>query len=442
VDLLESVLFSSHFTVNDVRYLHSITSIQMSENGWTARELCERWFLTIFVPTALPRRVCPEKPIVLTLDGHDTHETPAMKRIAHENNIIIYCFPSKTTHKLQPLDVVVFSAVQRAWSSHCEEQVAFGVTIDRYNIVHEYVKIRGVITPDLIRKSFEKTGIYPFNPAIFTDADYAPSMASSTIVHVPSFFPPEIPSSPPAILSDIEESDADYESSLDFMDEDQDDPGSGTESDSQSDPKNGDDDYEEVTANPTSTPLADRSPSHTWENPLLPVPPQAFTFVPPTMPPPGPPSPETPSHLLCDAPATNTRSHSRSTSSTIEVVAGATRVLSRKPDWQKSFPELLSELSELRTQVQQKDAELLATNAHCTIIQRGMADANKQIENLTKKKTRTSTKVKARFETLPELKAAFQEEEAQRLEEERLNAEKEAQKAAETVARNYQVEKL
>ena len=83
--------------------------------------------------------------------------------------------------------------------------------------------------------------------------------------------------------------------------------------------------------------------------------------------------------------------------------------------------------------------KLLAANAHCTIIQRGMADANKQIENLTKKKTRTSTKVKARFGTLPELKAAFQEEEVRRQEQERLNAEKEAQKTAETAARNARI---
>ncbi|KIL65457.1 hypothetical protein M378DRAFT_10832 [Amanita muscaria Koide BX008] len=64
------------------------------------------------------------------------------------------------------------------------------------------------------------------------------------------------------------------------------------------------------------------------------------------------------------------------------------------------------------------------------------------MENLTKKEdpaTPTSTKVKARFGTLPELKAAFQEEEAQRLEQERLNAEKEAQKTAETAARNARI---
>ncbi|KAM6491483.1 hypothetical protein JOM56_013052 [Amanita muscaria] len=286
-------------------------------------------------------------------------------------------------------------------------------------------------------------------------------MASSTIVHVPSSFPPEIPSSPPARLSDIEESDADYKPSLDgdFMDEDQ--------GDNQSDPENGDDndnacrlenphafEYEEDwgmaqeidmfyedSARQTSTPLA------TWGNPSLSVP--SFTFVPTTtMPYPTSLSPsdsEAPSHRLCDtttppldSPAINTWSHSRSTSASSSITS-ATAVLSQTPDWQKLFPELLGELNDLWAQVRQKDAALLAANAHCTIIQRCMADANKQIENLTKKKTRTSTKVKACFGTLPELKAAFEEEEAQRLEQERLNAEKEAQKTAETAVRNARI---
>ena len=127
MDQLESVLFPS---IRHSHCLHSITSIQMSENGWTGHELCERWFLMVFVPTALARHVCPEKPIIFTFDDHDTHEMPTMKHIAHENDIVIYCFPSKTTHKLQPLNVVMFSAVQCTWSSHCEELVAFGVTID------------------------------------------------------------------------------------------------------------------------------------------------------------------------------------------------------------------------------------------------------------------------------------------------------------------------
>ena len=65
----------------------------------------------MFVPFATAHCVA-NKPIVLTLDGHDSHETPAMQHVAFENNIILFCFPSKTTHKLQPLNVLVVSPVQ------------------------------------------------------------------------------------------------------------------------------------------------------------------------------------------------------------------------------------------------------------------------------------------------------------------------------------------
>ncbi|EGO19009.1 hypothetical protein SERLADRAFT_352940, partial [Serpula lacrymans var. lacrymans S7.9] len=98
----------------DVRGLESIGSISRTPNGWTDHDICERWFSDVFIPEASSRRV-NNKPIVLTLDGHSSHEQPAIQKIAYNNNIIIFCFPSKTTHKLQPLDVIVFSPVQRKW---------------------------------------------------------------------------------------------------------------------------------------------------------------------------------------------------------------------------------------------------------------------------------------------------------------------------------------
>jgi hypothetical protein len=65
----------------------------------------------VFVLNVLAHHI-NNKPIILTLDGHDSHKTSSMQHIAHENNIILFCFPSKTTHMLQPLNVTVFSPVQ------------------------------------------------------------------------------------------------------------------------------------------------------------------------------------------------------------------------------------------------------------------------------------------------------------------------------------------
>jgi len=62
-----------------------------------------------------------------------------------------------------------------------------------------------------------------------------------------------------------------------------------------------------------------------------------------------------------------------------------------------------------------------------------------QIDNLLKKKLHGSTKVKARFVSLPELREAFEAEEVERQEHEKENAEKEAQKTAEMAARNVRI---
>ena len=103
-----------------------------------------------------------------------------IKDIAYEHGIIVIALPSKTTHKTQPLDVGVFATIQRKWSRHVGELACKGVMINRYNFIPEYMSIRDCVTPSIVQKSFKKTGIYPLNPKIFTDQDFAPSKATSS----------------------------------------------------------------------------------------------------------------------------------------------------------------------------------------------------------------------------------------------------------------------
>jgi hypothetical protein len=39
--------------------------------------------------------------------------------------------------------------------------------------------------PETISKAWKKSGIYPLNPDIFTNADFAPSASSSRHAHLP-----------------------------------------------------------------------------------------------------------------------------------------------------------------------------------------------------------------------------------------------------------------
>lgn len=161
-------------------------SIDLSPNGWTDNVLTAEWFEKVFVPTALAAQADTSKPVVLTVDGHESHETDLIKDIAYKHDIVIVGLPSKTTHKLQPLDVAVFGPVQDAWYKCVSDQLDKGIKITWYNVVHEYMEARKVITPPLIQTAFRKTGLHPFDPDVFQDEDFVPSMASSSIVHVPS----------------------------------------------------------------------------------------------------------------------------------------------------------------------------------------------------------------------------------------------------------------
>ena len=98
---------------------------------------------------------------------------------------------------------------------------------------------------------------------------------------------------------------------------------------------------------------------------------------------------------------------------------------SKIPDWEKTKEQLLKNY-DLYHKLSQKDALLKATEAHCMIMTEALADANRQIASMAKKKTQGTTKIKAQWVALLELKDAFKAEEASRKEQEWCNAEKEA----------------
>src|SRR6266404_2442588 len=140
------------------------------------------------------------------MDGHDTHEKPEIQCAIYECldnedlEVIILCFPSKMTHKCQPLDVLVFSAVERQWKDVCAKYLKKGIPLNRHTVIPAYVEgTWSVMTKDLIKKALKKVGLYPIDCTVFTEQDFAPSKVTSVIVHVPDSFPNNVP------LSDLAE---------------------------------------------------------------------------------------------------------------------------------------------------------------------------------------------------------------------------------------------
>ena len=142
-------------------------------------------------------RKVSDAPILLIYDGHGSHNTMELIELAHQHNIILFCLPPHTTHKLQPLDVGVFGPFSRAWLDRCDEYVdEYGEVMPREDFVKEYMAIRAkTFKPQTVMSAFKKCGIRPLNCAVFNDEDFAPSITTSiTATHVPPSFPiPDIP---------------------------------------------------------------------------------------------------------------------------------------------------------------------------------------------------------------------------------------------------------
>lgn len=146
------------------------------KNGWMDDSIGEKWFAEVFL-----QHCGKERPQLLILDGHSSHETLGILMRAMEENIHILALPPHTTHFLQPLDRSVFGPLNKAYNAECSEYL-------QDNPLHQINKWS---FPELFRKSWNKAvtcsnivsgfkscGIYPVNEASIPDKAFGPSEPS------------------------------------------------------------------------------------------------------------------------------------------------------------------------------------------------------------------------------------------------------------------------
>lgn len=123
-------------------------------------------------------RCSKTKPVLLLLDNHDSHLSIEGLNYSKENGITILSFPPHCSHKLQPLDRSVYGPLKKYISSAFDSWMVknHGKTMTIYEIP-ELVKqaLPLAATPNNITAGFMVSGIYPFNPNIFTNIDFMPS---------------------------------------------------------------------------------------------------------------------------------------------------------------------------------------------------------------------------------------------------------------------------
>jgi hypothetical protein len=93
-------------------------------NGWTDNNIAVDWLEKTFDEQTKDNYPSCR---LLILDGHNSHLSYRFLTYARNRNIIIICFPAHATAMLQPLDVVIFSVLSRAWSKVLETNLVGGL---------------------------------------------------------------------------------------------------------------------------------------------------------------------------------------------------------------------------------------------------------------------------------------------------------------------------
>jgi hypothetical protein len=136
-----------------------------SPNGWTDSSKGLRFLQEFFGPGSVTTRKADGKYRLLIFDGHSSHVTWEFLLYCLQNRIIPFCLPSHSTHKLQPLDVCIFSPLKRYWTDAVWDRFQWGNHLVKneafWSILHPAWEM--ALTKKNILSGFEATGIYPLH---------------------------------------------------------------------------------------------------------------------------------------------------------------------------------------------------------------------------------------------------------------------------------------
>nr|XP_047123710.1 uncharacterized protein LOC124806668 [Hydra vulgaris] len=147
------------------------------KSGWMTQEI----FLDYLEHFANHTKPTIADPVLLIVDNHNSHISFSAIEFCRKHSIVMLTLPPHSTHMMQPLDVTFFSPFKTYYSQACDNWMVNhpGRPITKAQVPalvrHAYDRSA---TTGIARKGFQETGIWPFNPQIFSLTDFAPSITS------------------------------------------------------------------------------------------------------------------------------------------------------------------------------------------------------------------------------------------------------------------------
>jgi hypothetical protein len=94
----------------------------VSSNGWSSDTWGLQWLTEVFDPAIRPSS--PRTKRLLIVDSHSSHINMAFINKCWDLRIILLILPPHSTHRLQPLDVVLFGLLSLAYSQELNKKQA------------------------------------------------------------------------------------------------------------------------------------------------------------------------------------------------------------------------------------------------------------------------------------------------------------------------------
>ena len=138
-----------------------------SKNGWSDDNLGLNWLQQVFDRTTKEKASVRERRLLI-VDGHSSHVNLPFIEYADTNRILLAVFPPHSTHRLQPLDIGLFSPLATYYSQAIDRLLAESQGLvrltkrDFWSLFYE--AWQKAFHAQNVRSAWEAAGLYPLNP--------------------------------------------------------------------------------------------------------------------------------------------------------------------------------------------------------------------------------------------------------------------------------------